>query len=132
MVCRAVAAMMAAGMGWAENWPMFRGPTGLGYTSERELPVRWGGEGRENVLWAAPLVGEGHASPIVWEDRVFVSTVAWARAGGNTLLLGDPSPSVAERRVATIQSHGERSIQRVGSRLSWKMARMVMQSSPGT
>ena len=76
----AVAALVAASVGWAENWPMFRGPTGLGYTTERELPVRWGGEGRENVLWAAPLVGEGHASPIVWEDRVFVSTVAWAES----------------------------------------------------
>lgn len=60
-----------------ENWPQFRGPTGLGYTSERALPLRWGGKNKENVLWTAPLIGEGHASPIVWKDRLFVSTVRW-------------------------------------------------------
>jgi outer membrane protein assembly factor BamB len=61
----------------ADIWPQFRGPTGLGYTSERDLPLTWGGASNKNVLWAAPLVGEGHASPIVWKDRVFVCTVRW-------------------------------------------------------
>jgi outer membrane protein assembly factor BamB len=61
----------------AEDWPQFRGPTGLGYSSEKALPTEWGGRDRKNVLWSAPLVGEGHASPIVWKDRVFVCTVRW-------------------------------------------------------
>jgi outer membrane protein assembly factor BamB len=61
----------------AEDWPQFRGPTGLGYSSERALPSAWGGRDKKNVLWSAPLVGEGHASPIVWKDRVFVCTVKW-------------------------------------------------------
>jgi len=63
--------------GASANWPQLRGPSGLGYTIERGLPLAWGGAGRENVLWQAPLPGEGHASPIVWGDRVFVCTVAW-------------------------------------------------------
>jgi outer membrane protein assembly factor BamB len=61
----------------AENWPQFRGPTGLGMTQEKELPLSWGAAGGEGVLWKAPLVGEGHASPIVWGDRVFVTTARW-------------------------------------------------------
>jgi outer membrane protein assembly factor BamB len=68
-----------------ENWPQFRGPTGLGLSGERDLPTTWGGSigrpgdgsGGENVLWSADLVGSGHASPIVWEDRVLVTTVRW-------------------------------------------------------
>ncbi|MBE3069082.1 MAG: PQQ-like beta-propeller repeat protein [Planctomycetes bacterium] len=60
-----------------ENWPRFRGPTGLGYTQEKNLPVVWGGPENKNVLWKAPLTGEGHASPIVWGDAVFVCTVFW-------------------------------------------------------
>lgn len=60
-----------------DHWPGFRGPTGLGYASEADLPLTWGGDGDQNVLWKAPLRGEGHASPIVWEDRVFISTVLW-------------------------------------------------------
>jgi outer membrane protein assembly factor BamB len=61
----------------AEDWPRFRGPTGVGLTTETDLPVRWGGPERENVLWQSPLVGSGHASPIVWGDRLFVTTVRW-------------------------------------------------------
>ena len=63
---------------WAGNWPQFRGPSGLGYTEEKGLPAEWGGKEGKNVLWKSPLKGQGHASPIVWGDRVFVSTVYWA------------------------------------------------------
>ena len=52
----------------AENWPGFRGPTGLGYTREKGIPVEWGGPEGKNVLWKSPLEGEGHASPIVWGE----------------------------------------------------------------
>jgi len=61
----------------AENWPQFRGPTGLGYTSQTGLPLVWGGPKNVNVAWKTPLVGQGHASPIVWEDRLVVSTAHW-------------------------------------------------------
>jgi outer membrane protein assembly factor BamB len=61
----------------AGDWPQFRGPTGLGYTTETELPVSWSGASGENVLWKSPLTGEGHASPIVRGERVFVCTVRW-------------------------------------------------------
>ena len=61
----------------AENWPQFRGSTGLGYSTEANLPIEWGGPDNKNVLWKSPLVGEGHASPIVWGDKVFVCTARW-------------------------------------------------------
>lgn len=62
----------------AGNWPQFRGPSGLGYTDDKNLPLTWGGRTNENVLWKAPLIGQGHASPIVWGDAVFVCTASWA------------------------------------------------------
>ena len=64
----------------AEDWPQFRGPTGLGYTSQTTLPVAWGAPDDSNVVWKSPLVGEGHASPIVIGDRVFVCTAHWPDA----------------------------------------------------
>ena len=68
---------LLAGIVRAEDaWPQFRGPTGLGYTTERELPVTWSKDG-ENVRWRSPLVGQGHASPIVVGGRVFVCTAHW-------------------------------------------------------
>jgi len=69
--------VLAAASARAEEWPQFRGPTGLGYTPDKKLPVTWGGPTNENVAWKVPLVGEGHASPIVWGDRVFLCTVRW-------------------------------------------------------
>jgi len=66
----------------AENWPQFRGSTGSGQTGERNLPITWGGENQENVAWKTPLVGQGHASPIVWGDRMFVCTARWPETVG--------------------------------------------------
>ena len=38
-----------------ENWPQFRGPTGLGYSTERELPLTWNAKSGENIAWRAAL-----------------------------------------------------------------------------
>lgn len=61
----------------AADWPGFRGPTGMGLTPDAKLPVEWGGADGKNVVWRAPLVGDGHASPIVSGDRLFVCTAHW-------------------------------------------------------
>ena len=61
-----------------ENWPQFRGPSGLGYSAEKDLPVKWDVKTGENVAWktALPKGDSQYASPIVWGDRVFVTGVA--------------------------------------------------------
>jgi outer membrane protein assembly factor BamB len=56
----------------AENWPCWRGPRGDGTSQETGLPTKWDGPSGQNILWKAPIPGRGHASPIVWEDRIFV------------------------------------------------------------
>jgi outer membrane protein assembly factor BamB len=56
----------------AENWPQFRGPAGQGVSSETGLPVKW--SAGENIAWKTVLPGEGWSSPVVWGERVFVST----------------------------------------------------------
>jgi len=55
----------------AENWPCWRGPRGDGSSLEKGLPIEWDGPGGKNIGWKVPLPGTGHASPIVWEDRIF-------------------------------------------------------------
>jgi 3-mercaptopyruvate sulfurtransferase SseA/outer membrane protein assembly factor BamB len=56
----------------AENWPGWRGPRGDGTSSEMGIPIRWGKT--ENILWKVPIPGTGHSSPIVWENRIFLTT----------------------------------------------------------
>jgi outer membrane protein assembly factor BamB len=60
-----------------EEWPQFRGPGGLGYSSERDLPLTWDAKSGENIAWRAPLPKSDNpwSSPIVWGDRVFVTCV---------------------------------------------------------
>lgn len=54
----------------AENWPGWRGPNGDGSSGESGVPTKWSAE--ENVAWKTKLTVGGHASPIVWNDRVYV------------------------------------------------------------
>jgi outer membrane protein assembly factor BamB len=67
--------VFAGGVCGAGDWPQWRGPTGIGVTDEKELPLKWDGKNGENIAWKASLKGTtGHSSPIVFGDRVFVTT----------------------------------------------------------
>jgi outer membrane protein assembly factor BamB len=57
----------------AANWPQFRGPNASG-VGEIAVPTKWNVESGENVRWQTPIPGLAHASPIAWEDHVFVAT----------------------------------------------------------
>lgn len=58
----------------AENWTRFRGENGQGHSSEKNLPLNW--SPTENVRWKTAIPGGGWSSPIVYEDRVFVTTAS--------------------------------------------------------
>jgi len=55
----------------AANWPGWRGDGG-GVSPEKDLPLKW--SEAEGVKWKTPITGAGHSSPIVWGNRVFVTT----------------------------------------------------------
>lgn len=55
----------------AQNWPGWRGD-GLGISPEKNPPLKW--SENEGVMWKTPIPGAGHSSPIVWGNRVFVTT----------------------------------------------------------
>ncbi len=56
------------------NWPSFRGPGASGVADGPELPDTFSGVGGSGMLWKTEIPGMSHASPIVWEDRVYVTT----------------------------------------------------------
>ncbi|MGE3808458.1 MAG: PQQ-binding-like beta-propeller repeat protein [Gemmataceae bacterium] len=79
-----VVALIFCGLTRADNWPSWRGPTGQGHTTEKELPLTWNGKTGENVIWKAPLYDDAkvkldhnQSSPIVWGDRIFVTLSYW-------------------------------------------------------
>ena len=64
------------------NWPMFRGPLASGVADDASLVSSWNAPSGTRVKWRAAIPGLSHASPIVWNDRVYVLS---AVADGSTL-----------------------------------------------
>jgi len=63
----------AAFAGEDQNWPQFRGPDMTGVSDNAELPLEWSAS--ENVEWTTDLPGRGWSSPVVWGNRIFLTTV---------------------------------------------------------
>lgn len=53
----------------ADTWPRFRGPNGDGHGAF-DVPAKWT---PQNIAWKVPIPGKGYSSPVVWEDRIFVT-----------------------------------------------------------
>ena len=54
------------------NWAQWRGPDGLGVSPSTAFPDEWAPD--RNIAWKTPVAGRGHSSPIVWQDRIFLTT----------------------------------------------------------
>ncbi|HXP62502.1 MAG TPA: PQQ-binding-like beta-propeller repeat protein [Dongiaceae bacterium] len=124
-----VLALPARGSG--QEWTRFRGPNGSGVSAAKGIPTVWTDN---DINWKAPLPGAGHSSPVLWGDRIFLTTgdastnrlwllclsaqggqVLWQEAlplspyhrhPFNTVASG--SPAVDERRVYVCWSEPER------------------------
>ncbi|HEV3205240.1 MAG TPA: PQQ-binding-like beta-propeller repeat protein, partial [Gemmataceae bacterium] len=79
----------------ASDWPQFRGPNGSATSAGNQLPVNWGAD--KNIAWKAQIPGYGWSSPIIWGDKVFVTTAVTdkqrkpsAGFGGSGLMGGGP------------------------------------------
>jgi len=59
--------------GFRENWPRFRGPTGMGLVGEGNWPQSWDGRTGVNIVWKASVPAPGNSSPVVWGNRVFLT-----------------------------------------------------------
>jgi len=56
------------------NWPSFRGVQATGISEKQNLPDKWDGKSGENILWRTSVPGLAHSSPIVWGNRIFVTS----------------------------------------------------------
>lgn len=56
----------------AENWPGWRGPAYTGVSGEKDLPVAW--SKIENIRWKTPLAGAGVSAPVIWDNRIFLTS----------------------------------------------------------
>jgi outer membrane protein assembly factor BamB len=89
-----VAGLLATTSLSAQQWPSFRGANAAGVADGRPTATKWNVSTGENVVWKTPVPGVAVSSPIVWGDRVFVSTAVSSdpNQGIRTGLYGDVEP----------------------------------------
>jgi len=95
----------------SQNWPQFRGPFASGILDGTDLPENWDIRTGKNICWKTDIPGLGHSCPVVWGDRLFLTT-AISGTGSDSLkvgLYGDIDPvkdrSVHEFRVYCLDRH---------------------------
>ena len=57
-----------------ENWTSYRGPTDQGLSDAARLPLHWSES--ENVVWKTPIDGKAWSSPVIWGDRIWLTTAS--------------------------------------------------------
>jgi outer membrane protein assembly factor BamB len=66
------------------NWPSFRGPDGTGVADGQQPPLAWNLKTGHNVRWKTPIPGLGHSCPVIWGNRIFLTTA----------ISGEPDPKI--------------------------------------
>lgn len=96
---------------YMQQWPQFRGPFASGIVETSNLPVSWNVETGEHIKWNIEIPGLGHSSPVIWEDKLFITT-AISTTGENDLKVGlygdideDTDESVHEMKVYCIDKY---------------------------
>ena len=98
------------------DWPVWRGPNWDGMALG-EAPLRW--SDTERVAWKVAVPGKGHSSPVVWGDRLFLTTAVPAVGAG-----GDQGGSLTEHRFMVL------AYERKPGRLLWeRVARVIVSAS---
>src|SRR5688572_17532800 len=63
--------LLFTSIGFGANWDRFRGPNGAGQSDDAGVPTKWE---PSNFLWKQPLSNVGHSSPVIWEQRLFLTS----------------------------------------------------------
>ena len=65
------------------NWPSFRGPQASGVATDQNIPDRWNGPQGVNIRWKSRISGLAHSSPIVWGERIYLTTAVSSLGDGS-------------------------------------------------
>jgi outer membrane protein assembly factor BamB len=74
LFCLPILCVGLVGSARSENWPGWRGPRGDGTSTDSKVPTEWDGPSGKNIAWKTEIRGVGHSSPVVWGEKVFVTS----------------------------------------------------------
>ncbi len=81
--------------GASAHWPQWRGPNANGLVDAGNPPVEWSED--KNIQWKVAVPGKGHATPIVWGDKIFVATVVNTQPNAGNAPAAGQRPSRGDR-----------------------------------
>ena len=86
--------LLTAAAAMAGDWPQFRGPSASGVADDAKPPLRWDATKGTNIAWKTPISGLAVSSPVIWGDRIFVTTAisSDSKQSLRTGLFGDTDP----------------------------------------
>ncbi len=79
-----IVGLLASQICAGQNWPSFRGPSAAGIADGYSAPTKWDLKSGENIRWKTPIPGLAHSSPVIWGERIFVTTAV--KSEGESLL----------------------------------------------
>ena len=99
-ICLAAVLLPSRASAVDTNWPQFRGPAASGVSDGPPPPERWDVESGQNVRWRVPVPGLGHSAPVIWGDRIFLTTaIGDADQALKPGLYGDIAPAQDEGEI---------------------------------
>src|SRR6266852_2988586 len=108
---------LSVGVAAGQNWPSFRGDRALGIAETAQPPSSWDVEKGRNIAWKTTLPGLAHSSPVVWGDRIFITT---AVSSDPNTVLQFPLKGELDRRT-DVSTHQFRllAIDKTSGRIAW-------------
>lgn len=92
-----VATLMVVSARAETNWPGWRGPSGVGHSSDTSLPVKWSDK---DLAWKTELPGSGQSSPTIWGSRIFLTSSTEQGAQRHVICLDRSTGELLWEKVA--------------------------------
>lgn len=85
-----------------QNWPSFRGSNASGVADGQRPPTSWDAESGRNIRWKTPIPGLGHSCPVIWGERIFITTA----------VSGDPTAGIRPGLYGDVDSVKDATVHR--------------------
>jgi outer membrane protein assembly factor BamB len=119
----AVIVLLFASTAHGQNWPSFRGENASGVAAAAQPPAAWDISSSRNIRWTRTIPGLGHSSPIVWGDRVYVTTAVPLEQASDEVKLGDvDSAGIDPAKDVVRHSWRLYALERATGRIVWERA----------
>jgi len=101
-----------------QQWPGFRGPSGLGFIENANPPTVWNAETNKNIKWKTAIPGLGHSSPVIWDNYLFVTTAI--NTSSSEMLKGGLYGDIGEANDSAVNEFKVYCLDKTSGKILWE------------